>query len=139
MFEHFTSFTGFLRAKIGTFIDFNNLYQKSNIDPLYSSIIPVHFVLGLILWPLKNLKVAARAPKISLGQNYLTTSTLFDPSYNSFDQHRDLKKLTGSIVGVSNVDLSPQCHSVSKHTTYIQINRFIFYDSFILIYDSLTL
>ena len=98
MFENFTSFTGFLRAKIGIFLDFNNPYQKSIIDPLYSSITAVHFVLDLILWPLKNLIVAARAPKISLGQKYLTTSTLYDPSYNTLDLHRDLKKLTGSNV-----------------------------------------
>ena len=37
----------------------------------------------------------ARAPEISLEQKYLTTTTSFDPSYNTLDQHRDLKKLTG--------------------------------------------
>ena len=55
MFEIFTSFTGFLRANMGIYIDFNKPYQKSIIDPLYSSIVAVHFVLGLILWLLKNL------------------------------------------------------------------------------------
>ena len=101
MFENFTYFTGFLWAQIGIFIDFNNNpCQKSIIDPLYSSINAVHFVLDLILWPLKNLIVAARAPKISLGQKYLTTSTLYDPSYNTLDLHRDLKKLTGSSIEV---------------------------------------
>ena len=98
MFKNFNCFTGFLWAQIGIFIKFSHPYQKSIINPLCPSIIAVHFVLGLILWPLKNLIVAARAPKISLGQKYLTTSTLYDPSYNTLDLHRDLKKLTGSSV-----------------------------------------
>ena len=99
MFENFTYFTGFLWAQIGIFIDFNNNpCQKSIIDPLYSSINAVHFVLDLILWPLKKLIVPTGAPKISLGQKYLTTSTPFGPSYYILDQHRDLKKLTGSNV-----------------------------------------
>ena len=36
------------------------------------------------------------APEISLGQKYLTRTTSFDPSYNTLDQQRDLKKLTGA-------------------------------------------
>ena len=39
--------------------------------------------------------MVARAPEISLGQKYLTTATSFDPSYNTLDLHRDLKKWTG--------------------------------------------
>ena len=42
----------------------------------------------------------ARAPEISLGQKYLTRTTSFDPSYNTLDLHRDLKKLTGPLVHV---------------------------------------
>ena len=38
--------------------------------------------------------MATGAPKISLGQKYLTTGDPFDPNYNTPDQHRDLKKLT---------------------------------------------
>ena len=37
----------------------------------------------------------ARAPEINLEQKYLTTTTSFDPSYNTLDQRRDLKKMTG--------------------------------------------
>ena len=64
-------------------VDFNDPYQKSIFNPLYWSIIAMHFIWYLILWPPKKLEGPTDRPKISLDKKYLTTANPYDPNYNT--------------------------------------------------------
>ena len=51
-------------------------------------------IIELFITYLQKIFLAMLKCYVSLGQKYLTTADPFDPTYNTPDQHRDLKKLT---------------------------------------------